>query len=99
MTRNPLLNAGAAAAYIGAVVLFINLMPGGPDGDDMVLIPLTMLSLLVLSVLMMAYCFFFQPLQMYLEGQKREAVSLFTKSIATFAAIVVVLLGTLVVNN
>ncbi len=94
MTRNPLLNAGAAAAYIGAVVLFITYMSGS-DEPDTILAPLAMISLLVLSVLMMAYCFFFQPMQMYLDGQKREAIRLFTQTVAAFAVIVVVLLGVL----
>lgn len=94
MTKNPLINAGAAAIYIGAVVLFMSSLDGF-DGPETLLIPLTMISLLVLSVLMMSYCFFFSPVQMYLDGQKKEAVSLFTKSVAAFASIVAMFLGTL----
>ncbi len=98
MTKNPFINAGAAAVYIGVVVFFFNLL-SHPDTPDTaltpVLAPLTMLSLLVLSVLVMAYCFFFTPMQMYLEGQKREAVRLFSTSVATFAVIVLVFLGVL----
>ena len=96
MTKNPFINAGAAAAYIGAVVLFINFVshPDTPDSGTL-FVPLAMLSLLVLSVLMMAYCFFFTPVQMYLNGQKKEAVRLFSASVATFAGIVVVFLGIL----
>ena len=96
MTKNPFINAGAAAACIGAVVLFINYVshPDTPDSGTL-FVPLAMLSLLVLSVLMMAYCFFFTPVQMYLNGQKKEAVRLFSASVATFAGIVVVFLGIL----
>lgn len=97
MTKNPFINAGAAGVYIGAVVLFINYL-ARPDTPDTLLVPLAMISLLVLSVLVMAYCFFLTPMQMYLDGAKKEAVSLFTKSFVTFAAIVVVLLGTLLVS-
>ena len=94
MTKNPFINAGAAGAYIGAVVLFINFIsrPNTPDSGTL-FVPLAMLSLLVLSVLVMAYCFFFTPIQMYLDGQKKEAVSLFSTSVAAFAAIVVVFVG------
>lgn len=94
MTKNPLINAGAAAVYIGLLVLFINRI-APPDTPDTPLIPWAMLSLLVLSVLMMASCFFLQPVQMYLDGQKKEAVNFFSKSVGAFAAFVTVLLGLL----
>lgn len=93
MTKNPFLNAGAAAAYIGAVVLFISQMPG-PDPDT-ILLPAAMLSLLVLSVLFMSSCFFLVPFQLYFEGKKSEAVAFFSQTVMAFAAIVVVLLGAL----
>jgi len=35
----------------------------------------------------MGYLFFLQPVQMFLEGQKVEAVELFTKTLAAFAVI------------
>lgn len=98
MTKNPFINAGAAGAYIGAVVLFINYL-SRPNTPDTLLAPLAMISLLVLSVLVMAYCFFLTPMQMYLEGEKKEAVSLFTQSFGAFAVIVAVLLGTLLISN
>ena len=44
-------------------------------------------ALLVLSAAFMGYVFFLQPVLMYLEGQTREAVELFTKTIGTFALI------------
>lgn len=93
MTKNPFLNAGAAAAYIGAVVLFISQMPG-PDPDTL-LLPMSMLGLLVLSVLVMASCFFFVPFQLYFEGKKAEAVAFFGQTVTAFAAIVVVMLASL----
>lgn len=94
MTKNPFINAGAAAVYIGLVVLFMGQLER-IDGPETLLIPLAMLSLLVLSVLMMTYCFFFVPAQLYLDGQKKEAAQLFTHSVAAFAGIVVVFLGIL----
>lgn len=93
MTKNPFINAGAAAVYIGGVVLFISSLPG-PDPDT-VLMPITMLSLLVLSVLAMTYFFFLVPVQLYFDGHKKEAVSLFTQTTAIFAVFVAALLGAL----
>lgn len=93
MTKNPLINAGAAAAYIGAVVLFMSYLGNIENGPETMFVPLFMISLVVFSVLMMAYCFFFQPVQMFLDGQKKEAVNLFSKSVFYFGIIVVIFFG------
>lgn len=97
MTTNPFINALAALAYIAAVVSFIFYgIEEGPDPEGIIM-PITMLSLLVLSVLAMAYCFFFQPVQLYLDGKKREAAALFVQSVGLFACITFALLLTLFV--
>lgn len=88
MTKNPYLNALFAAAYIVFIVLLITYGPAFVrDEPDTILAPMAMLSLLVLSVTFMGYTFFFNPIQMYIEGQKREAVELFTKTVGAFAVI------------
>ena len=87
MTKNPYLNAICAGLYIVFVVLLITY---GPvlvrDKPDTILAPMAILSLLVCSVAFMAYAFFFRPVVMYMEGQKREAVEFFTRTLMTFAA-------------
>ena len=88
MSKNPYLNALLAALYIVFVVLLITYGPAFVrEKPDTIFAPMAMLSLLVFSVAFMGYTFFFQPIIMYLEGQKREAVELFTKTLMTFAAI------------
>ncbi len=88
MTGNPLINAGAAALYIAGIVTFIfYVLPQGPDPDTIVM-PLTMLSLLVLSVSVMAYLFFYKPVTLYVEGKKEEAVKFFLHTIGYFAGFV-----------
>lgn len=88
MTRNPYLNALCAGVYIVIIVLLITYGPAFVrQKPDTIFAPMAMLSLLVLSVVFMGYVFFFQPVSMYLEGQKREAVELFTKTLGTFALI------------
>ncbi|MES2203511.1 MAG: hypothetical protein V4474_04290 [Patescibacteria group bacterium] len=95
MTTNPFINAGAATLYIAGVVSFIFYgLPQGPDPDT-ILMPLTVLSLLVLSVLVMGYCFLLTPAQMYLDGKKKEAVTLFMHSMGVFALITATFLLTL----
>ena len=88
MSRNLYINAFLAAAYIVFVVLLITYGPAYVrDKPDTILAPMAMLSLLVFSVALMSYLFFLQPVQMFLEGQKVEAVELFTKTLAAFAVI------------
>ena len=88
MTRNPYFNALVAGLYIVFIVLLISYGPAlVRDKPDTIFAPMAMLSLLVCSVAFMGYAFFFQPVLLYLEGQKREAVELFTKTLASFAVI------------
>lgn len=88
MSRNPYINAFLAGLYIVFVVLLITYGPAYVrDKPDTILAPMAMLSLLVFSVALMGYIFFLQPVAMYLEGQKREAVELFTKTLGAFAVI------------
>ena len=93
MSRNPYINALLAAAYIVFVVLLITYGPAYVrDKPDTILAPMAMLSLLVFSVALMGYLFFLQPVQMFLEGQKHEAVELFTKTLGSFAVITGIIL-------
>ena len=88
MTKNPYWNALIAAVYIVFVVLLVNYGPALVRGKpDTILAPIAMLSLLVFSVAFMGYTFIFQPVLMYMDGAKREAVTLFTKTLLTFSVI------------
>lgn len=88
MTKNPYLNALFAGLYIVFIVCLITYGPTFVrEKPDTILAPMAMLSLLVLSVAFMGYIFFFQPVLMYMEGQKREAMEFFMKTLLTFAAI------------
>lgn len=94
MTKKPYLNALFAGLYIVFVVILITYGPMFVrQQPDSILAPIAMLSLLVLSAAFMGYIFFFQPILMYVEGQKREAVELFTKTLAIFAVITAVVVA------
>jgi len=57
--------------------------------------PVMVLSLLTLSVAVMAFLFFYQPLMLFIDGKKKEAVNLFVKTVgffAVFTSVVLVLL-------
>lgn len=89
MTKNPLLNALAALGYIILVasVMFYGIRHTGPDNS--VIIPIAMLSLFTLSAAMMGYIFCSQPLQLYLDGKKKEAINLFLKTVAIFGGMTI----------
>ena len=75
--KNPYLNALLAAAYIGVVGTFMNLVPEHFNPEPKILGNIAFISLVTLSVAMMGYFFAFKPLQMYIDGDKENAVNSF----------------------
>ncbi|HVZ67077.1 MAG TPA: hypothetical protein VG917_02340 [Patescibacteria group bacterium] len=93
MSKNPIINAFSASAYIILIVSAMNFVSQTQrNKPDTILAPITLLSLLTLSVAVMAYLFFYQPLQLFIEGKKKAAVDLFIKTVGVFAAFTVVIL-------
>lgn len=88
MTKNPIVNALSAAAYIilGVTIMTFVTQPL-KDKPDTFFAPIVFLSLLTLSVAVMAFLFFYQPLLLFIEGKKKEAVNLFVKTVGIFAII------------
>lgn len=95
MSKNPVVNALAAAAYIGAIVLFIGFI-AEPNEPDTLFAPLAMISLFTLSAGVMGYLFLYQPALLILDGKKEEGGAFFLKTLGTFGAIVAVFLVLLV---
>ena len=93
MTKNPLINALGASAYItlGVIVMTFVAKPL-TNKPDTLLAPVLFLSLLTLSVAVMAFLFFYQPVRLLIEGKKKEAVDLFIKTVGIFAIITIVVL-------
>jgi len=93
MSKNPLINALSASAYIilGVTIMTFVSQPL-KNKPDTFFTPVVFLSLLTLSVAVMAFIFFYQPLLLFIEGKKKEAVNLFVKTTAIFAAITIVAL-------
>lgn len=96
MSKNPLLNATAAASYIIFVVSVMTFVTSPlRNKPDTFFAPITMLFMLTLSVTVMAYLFFYQPLLLFIEGKKKAAVDLFVKTVGAFAAMTAIVLGLL----
>ena len=94
--KNPIikiagLNALATTAYVAAVVSFISYAPKTIDQKDTVLLPIVMLLLFILSAAITGSLVIGRPILWYMDGKKKEAVTLL---IATIAALFVITLVT-----
>ncbi len=86
MSKNPIINAFSASVYIILVVSVMTFVTQPlKNKPDTFFAPIAMLFMLTLSVAVMAYLFFYQPLMLFIKGKKKEAVDLFIKTVAIFA--------------
>lgn len=88
--KKPFLHALAAALYIVVIVLVIQSTNYFfKEQVETIVIPMTMLSLFVLSAAVMGFLFLSEPLQLLMENKKKEAISFFAKVVGFFACFVV----------
>jgi hypothetical protein len=92
MSKNPILNAFAALAYIVLVALMMTYGSKLMPHTNAVLVPIAVISLFTLSAAIMGYIFCYQPLQLYFDGKKKEAVKLFLQTVAVFGCLTVLML-------
>lgn len=86
MTKKPFYNAILATGYICLVVSFLNWVTHIPHPqEDSFFIPMGMIALLVLSVAVMAFLFFYQPVLLLLDKKNTEAAKLLASTIGIFA--------------
>lgn len=93
MTKSPVVNALVAFGYIVLVVLVMGW--GGKMhqfADNTLLAPLLAISVFTLSVGVMACVFCYQPIQLYFEGKRKQAVDLFLKTVGSFGVITVLVM-------
>lgn len=82
MSKNPMVNAISALLYIFLVVVTMNWVTSPlKDKPDTFFAPVVFISVLTLSVAVMAFLFFYQPLQLFIEKKQKEAVNLFVKTV------------------
>ena len=92
MIKNPFLNALGALVYILLVSFVMNYVSHMHSNKaDTFFAPVAILSLLTLSAVVMGYFFLFQPAQLYLDGNRKEATTLFTKTLLIFAGFTAVI--------
>lgn len=93
MTKNPFINALAAALYIDVVASVMTYASKFSSPPPSVIMPIAMLSLFTLSAGFMGYCFLYQPLRLYIEGEKKKGANLFLQTLAVFAGITIILIA------
>jgi hypothetical protein len=93
MSKKPFINALSAAAYIFLVVTTMNYVTTPlRDKPDTFFAPIAVLFVLTLSVAVMAFLFFYQPLLLFIEGKRKAAVNLFAKTVGIFAVVTMFIL-------
>lgn len=77
LSTTALLNASGVLAYVFLIVTFLNNANHlfGPE-DNEAIIPIAMLLLLVFSALLTGFLILGKPIMLYLDGKKKEALSL-----------------------
>jgi hypothetical protein len=89
--KKPFLHALTAALYIVVIVLVVEVVTSFlKNQNGSIIIPMTMLSLFVLSAAVMGYLFLSEPLQLLIESKKGEAVVFFAKTVGFFACFVAI---------
>lgn len=98
--KTAILNSLATTLYIVAVGCFMyygSLVKIGRA--NVILVPITLLLLFVFSAALTGFLIFGKPAQMYVDGKKKEALSLLTYTlisffVITFAAIILLIVFT-----
>lgn len=92
MSKNPIINGLSALIYIVSVAFIMYFGTKNLPKEDTILAPIAMISLFTLSAGVMGYIFGLQPIQLYLDGKKKEAVQLFLKTLMVFGFLTTIIL-------
>jgi nitrogen fixation/metabolism regulation signal transduction histidine kinase len=96
--KNAVFNALATVLYIIAVGFFMyygSLVKIGRTNT--MLVPIALLLLLVLSAAITGFLIFGKPALMYIDGKKKEAISLLTYTLTFFSIITLIAIVLLVI--
>ncbi|MFA5857333.1 MAG: hypothetical protein WC867_08275 [Candidatus Pacearchaeota archaeon] len=74
--KRALIDAIGTTSYIILIVLFISSLEVFSSKKDIIIIPMAMLLLFVCSAAITGFLVFGKPVMLYIDGKKKEAVSL-----------------------
>lgn len=96
--KTAVVNALATALYVIAVACFMYFASNMKLGrNNTVLVPITLLLLFVFSAALTGFLLFGKPILMYLDGKKKEAMSLLSYTLMTFSLVTFIFLALLLV--
>lgn len=96
--KKPFLHALGAAIYIIVIVIAMQTVTSVLDNDT-IIVPMTMLSLFVLSAAIMGFLFLSEPLSLLMENRKKDAVIFFAKVVGIFACFVAIFIILIFLNS
>lgn len=98
ITKIALKNASATAGYVVLVGLFMYFGSMVKVGrSNTFLVPITVLLLLVFSAALTGFLVFGKPAQMYVDGKKKEALAVLTRTLGFFFCITLTALVIMIV--
>ena len=94
--KSALINSIATTAYVIAVACFLFFGTMNKLGQNSVFTPIAFLLLFVFSAALTGFLIFGKPAQLYVDGKKKEALSLLTYtliifSLITFASLIILI--------
>ena len=95
MSKNPIVNALAAAVYIILIVSVMNWGTKMVTHPNTFIAPMAVVSLFTLSAAVMGYLFCYQPIQLYFDGKKKQAIRLFLQTTLVFGCLTALVLALL----
>ena len=95
MFKQGLLHAALALAYITLIGTVVSNNEHRFDSLPKIFIPIYVLSMLVVSAAVMGMLIFGKPVMLYIDGKKREAITLVISTIGSLAALTVLFLAIL----
>ena len=91
ITKRALIDALCTALYVAGVGCFMYYGSQIKIGRaNVALVPITLLLMLVFSASLTGFLIFGKPAQMYVDGKKKEALSLLFQTLGFFSAITLV---------
>lgn len=95
--QHAMINALGTAFYVAIVASFMYFFSqGNPDGNPTILIPITMLMIFVFSAAFTGFLILGKPIMWYIDGKKKEALSLLLYTLGMFFIITIIVLSFLV---
>ena len=89
--KNAVINAVLTSAYVGALVSIVFYAPKAiqnSDGNNMILIPISMLILFIFSAGLTSSLVFGRPILWYLDGRKKDALHLLAWTLGILLVII-----------